>query len=43
MIISFYAARSILWDNTTVKKGAQVIDSIITGGEVRGNIKNLVA
>lgn len=35
--------RSILWDNTIIKKGTKVIDSIVTGGEVKKDIKNLVA
>ncbi len=34
---------SILWSNTIVREGIEIINSIITGGEIKYNQKNIVA
>ena len=36
-------SRSILWENTKIKRGVRIADSIITGGEIKEDLKNIVA
>ncbi len=36
-------SRSILWENTIIGKGIKVTDSIVTGGKIREDLKNIVA
>ena len=38
-----HISRSILWENTRICKGIKIVDSIVTGGEIKKDLKNIVA
>ena len=36
-------SRSVMWENTVIEKGLSILDSIITGGKINRDLKNIVA